>query len=102
MPWVLNLRERLRSHFLKLSEQLGAIIEHEGDWSAAIDCYLRVIEAEPVAESFYRRLMICHAARGQRAEALSVYRRCRQSLLVHLGISPTRETQDLYQKLIES
>ena len=74
----------------------------KGNWPAAIDCYHRVIEIEPVAESFYRRLMTCHTKLGQRAEALVVFQRCRQSLLTHLGVSPTRKTQNGYQRLIES
>ncbi len=101
-PWALAYRERLRNHFLKMSERLGSLLEDQRDWPAAIDCYRRVIEIEPVAESFYRRLMTCHAQLGQRAEALTVFQRCRQSLLIHLGVSPTRETQALYQRLIES
>lgn len=101
-PWALAFRERLRSHFLKMSERLGSLLEDECDWLAAIDCYRRVIEIEPVTESFYRRLMACHAQLGQRAEALLVFQRCRQALLSHLGVSPTRETQDLYQRLMES
>ena len=55
-----------------------------------------------MAENFYRRLMVCHAKLGQRAEALTAFQRCRQALLTHLGVSPTRETQILYQKLINS
>jgi LuxR family maltose regulon positive regulatory protein len=100
--WALAFRERLRSHFLKMSKRLGALLEQEEDWPAAIDCYHRVIEVEPVAESFYRRLMICHGKIGQRAEALTVFQRCRQALLTHLGVSPTRELRELYQKLIDS
>lgn len=101
-PWALAFRERLRGHFLKMSERLGALLEQEGGWPAAVDCYLRAIEIEPVAESFYRRLMTCHAQLGQRAEALAVFQRCRQALLTHLGVSPTRETQGIYQQLLES
>jgi LuxR family maltose regulon positive regulatory protein len=101
-PWALAFHERLRSHFLKMSERLGTLLEKEGDWSAAIECYHRVVEIEPMAESFYRRLMACHAKLGQRAEALTAFQRCRQALLTHLGVSPTRETQTLYQKLIDS
>jgi LuxR family maltose regulon positive regulatory protein len=100
--WALVFRERLRSHFLKLSERLGGLLEQEADWPAAIDCYQRVIEIEPVAETFYRRLMACHAQLGQRAEALSVFQRCRLSLLTHLGVSPTSETQALCQSLMEA
>lgn len=101
-PWALAFRERLRSHFLKMSERLGALFEQAGDWPAAIDCYHRVIEIEPATESFYRRLMFCHEKLGQRAEALVVFQRCRQFLLSHLSVSPTRETQTLYQRLIDS
>lgn len=100
--WALTFRERLRSHFLKLSERLGALLEREENWPAAIDCYHRVVEVEPVAESFYRRLMICHSRLGRRAEALAVHQRCRQALLTHLGVSPTSETQELYRKLSDS
>jgi LuxR family maltose regulon positive regulatory protein len=101
-PWVLAFRERLRTHFMKLSERLGDLLEQESDWPSAIDCYHRVVEIEPVAENFYRRLMACHAKLGQRAEALTAFQRCRQALLTYLGVSPTRETQALYQKLIDS
>ncbi|MGZ8212933.1 MAG: BTAD domain-containing putative transcriptional regulator [Methylosarcina sp.] len=100
--WALAFCEQLRSHFLKMSERFGSILEAQADWHAAMDCYQRIIEIEPTSENFYRRLMICHDKLGQRAEALAVFQRCRKSLLTHLGVSPTRETQALYQRLIES
>lgn len=100
--WALVFRERLRAHFIRLAERLGSLLEQEGDWTAATACYLQAVEIEPLAESFYRRLMVCHARLGQRAEALAVFLRCRQALLAHLGVSPTRETQALYQWLLES
>jgi DNA-binding SARP family transcriptional activator len=46
--------------------------------------------------------MICHVKLGRRAEALAVYQRCRQALLIRLGISPSAEMQALYRKLIDS
>lgn len=100
--WALAFRDRLRSHFLKMSERLGNLLEQESDWSAAIDCYYQAIEIVPVAESFYHRLMICHEKLGQRTEALAVFLRCRKTLLTHLGISPAHDTQALYQRLLES
>lgn len=98
-PWALAFRERLRAHYMRMAERLGALLEQDSDWPGAVDCYLQAIEVEPVAESFYRRLMNAYARLGRRPEALAVYQRCRQSLLTRQGVSPTPETQTLYQQL---
>lgn len=99
-PWILSFRERLHLHYLNMSEQLGLLLERNDNWTAAARHYLRAIEIEPVAEIFYRRLMICYTRLGRRARALSTYQRCRHTLLSHLGTSPSQETQLLYQALI--
>jgi ATP/maltotriose-dependent transcriptional regulator MalT/DNA-binding SARP family transcriptional activator len=99
--WALTFRERLRAHYLSMVERLGDMLEQENDWSAAAECYRGVIEVEPVAETFYRRLMSSYVQLGYRTEALAVYQRCRQSLLTSLGVEPTRETQDLYHTLAD-
>jgi DNA-binding SARP family transcriptional activator len=99
--WALTLRDRLRARYRILVERFGTMLEQDNDWPSAINCYLRAIDLEPVAEIFYRRLMSCYAQLGQRTEALSVYQRCRHSLLVRLGISPSEDTQLLYQTLIK-
>ena len=85
-----------------MAERLGDMFEQDNDWKSAAECYLSVIAVEPVAEIFYRRLMSSYAQLGRRTEALAVYRRCRQSLLAQLGVSPTEETQNLYQLLSNS
>lgn len=100
--WAVTFRSRLHAQYLIMVERLGAMREQENDWSGAVDCYLRAIEIDPVAETIYCRLMNSYIRLGRHAEAVSAYRRCRQSLLTHLGISPTQGTQMLYQKLANS
>lgn len=100
-PWVLAFRDRLRSQFMRMSERLGELQERNGDWLGAIECYLQAIEVDPVAEGFHRRLMHAYAHQGRRSEALSVYQRCRQTLLARQGVSPAKETQELYQQLAD-
>ena len=100
-PWAVAFRERLRAQYMSMAERLGTLLEQDSDWLGAVDCYQRAIEVEPVAESFYRHLMNCYAKLGRRAEALAVYQRCRQALLARLGVSPTQETQTLYQLLAD-
>jgi len=100
--WVLSFRERLHLHYLNMSEQLGLLLEHNNDWTTAATHYLRTIGIEPVAEVFYRRLMICYTRLGQPARVQSTYQCCCHTLLSHLGTSPSQETQLLYQSLITS
>ena len=50
-------------------------------------------------ESFYQGVIRCYAHTGRRAEALSTYRRLRQTLSVVLGIEPSAATQALYGSL---
>lgn len=98
-PWVLAFRDRLHAQFTRMSERLGELLECDSDWPGAVDCYLQAIEVDPVAEGFHRRLMSAYVHLGRRSEALSVYQRCRQTLLSRQGVSPAQETQALYQQL---
>ncbi|TFZ05794.1 hypothetical protein EZ313_03815 [Ramlibacter henchirensis] len=92
-PWALPLRERLRSRFLRTIEELGRAFEGRQDSTGAVRCYQRGLEVEPTAETLYLRLMCCHQAVGQPAEALAVYRRCRRALSTLLGVPPSRDIE---------
>jgi DNA-binding SARP family transcriptional activator len=93
--WTLARRERLRSRFLRALEQLGLRHEASGDWSRALRCHQSGLEIEPLAETLYYRLICCHRSLGQSAEALAVYRRCRQTLTTVLGVPPSPEIETL-------
>ncbi|MFL6694034.1 MAG: BTAD domain-containing putative transcriptional regulator, partial [Ramlibacter sp.] len=98
-PWALPLRERLRSRFLRAIEELGRRLEAQHDRAGAIQCYQRGLEVEPIAEALYLRLMCCHQALGQPAEALAVYRRCRRAMGTLLGVPPSREIEAVLASL---
>ncbi len=50
-------------------------------------------------EAIYQRQMVCYRSLGLIAEAMAVYERCRKTLFTHHGISPSAETEALYQRL---
>lgn len=100
--WVLNFRESLRAQHKKMVEQLGIMFERDNNWLDAIECYLTVLEIEPLTEFFYYRLMQCYMQLGRRTEALATYQRCRQSLLTWLDLSPSQETISLYHELMNN
>jgi two-component SAPR family response regulator len=98
-PWQIPLRNRLAGRFQRFVLRLGDHWEANQAWARAGELYQRAIELDPLAEIFYRRHMICLRAQGQRAEAMEVFRRCRQTLSVVLGVTPSTETEAVFRQL---
>ncbi len=98
-PWLIAARDRLRSKFLRTLKALGGFWEAKEAWDKAQSLYERVLETDNVAEEVYRRLMGCHNRAGRPAEALRVYRRCRQMLSLVLGVVPSAETETLCRSI---
>lgn len=99
VPSVLSLRERLRSQFLRTLEKCGRFYEREQDWPKVIDCHLQALEVEPLAENCYQTLMTAYHSLGRRAEGLAVYRRCKKTFHMLLGVSPSSRTESLRRTL---
>jgi LuxR family maltose regulon positive regulatory protein len=93
--WAVERRERLRNRFLLSLEKLGTHHEARCDGPRALRCYQHGVDIEPLSETLCYRLMCCHRALGQPAEALAVYRRCRTALTSLLGTAPAREIEAL-------
>jgi DNA-binding SARP family transcriptional activator len=91
--WMLPLRDRLRGRLITAVETLGGRLEHAGEQSRAIVLYRHALDQDNLAEPIYRRLMLAHLTLGEKAEALSVYRRCKDMLSILLGAFPSAETQ---------
>jgi LuxR family maltose regulon positive regulatory protein len=98
-PWAVLARERLRRRFLGAVARLGQVWEDAGQWLRAIECYERGLDADQLAEEFYRRQIVCYGRLGRRAEARAVYERCRRTLLAGLGVLPSAETEALHRRL---
>ena len=98
--WQIPTRNRLAGRFQRFVLRVGQHWESRQQWQRACELYERGIELDTLPESFYRRQMICLEAQGQRAEAIDVFRRCRQALSVTLGVAPTAETQAVYRQLL--
>lgn len=98
-PWTVPLRERLRSKFIRGVSNLGRYWESLEQWEKAAECYQRGLEVDSLSEDLYQRLMICYHRMSLRAEALTVYERCRQMLSVGLGIDPSPNTETIKASL---
>jgi LuxR family maltose regulon positive regulatory protein len=98
-PWPVTMREKLRGRFIHEVGEIGQRLEKSQQLDAAIDCYLRGLDADPVIEQFYQGLMRCYAALERRSEALSAYQRLKRMLSISLGVAPSQQTERLYQTL---
>ena len=98
-PWVAPMRERLRAKFIRAVANLGASLEAADRPETAIDLYLRGIEADSLVEPFYQGLMRCYEKLNRRSEALSAYRRLRETLSITLGVPPSSASQRLFETL---
>lgn len=95
--WLLPARDRAMSRFQRLVADLGQHHEQAGRWEAAAELYRRGLEQDNLNEFLYRRLIFCLQRQERHAEALSVYRRCRELLSIVLGVTPSAATESLIQ-----
>jgi DNA-binding SARP family transcriptional activator len=92
-PAYIARREQLRARLLRALTRVARRWEDRQDGEAAVDCYLRVIDADELCEPFYRNLMLCYQRRGEVAEALATYDRLHAVLAARLRSTPSPETQ---------
>ncbi len=97
--WVQLERERLRDFFERRIQLLLERLAHEGQWSEVQRWAEHWISLGYVPEPAYRALMMSHAAQGDLSHMASAYRRCVKVLQETLDVSPSTETQALYQRL---
>ena len=98
-PWPVPMRERLRSKFVQAVADHAAHLEAAHRDEEAIRWYLLGLEADNVVEPFYQGLMRCYHRLDRLPEAVSAYRRLKQTLSVLLSLPPSAGTEKLYRTL---
>jgi DNA-binding SARP family transcriptional activator len=99
--WALPLRDRLRARFIRAIDALGQRLERTDRTDDAIALYRAALEHDNLAEELYQRLITCHLARGDNAQALNAYRRCRELLSLVLGLRPSTRTEALVARITQ-
>ncbi len=92
-PSYIACREQLRARLLRCVARVARRWEDAGAADAAADCYLRLIEVDPLFEAAYRNLMLSYQRAGDAAEARAAYDRLRTLLAARLKAEPSPETQ---------
>ena len=98
--WLIQERERLRQRFLFALDALTALLEAQQEYRPAIETAQRLLQADPLRETTYAKLMQLHAHAGDRAAALRVYHTCTTTLARELGVDPDPMTRRVYEHLL--
>ena len=93
--------ERQRFHLLAVQalNTLVAHCAHNGELLAGINYAGRLLALDPLREETHRWLMLMLALDGQTSAALAQYRSCRQILEQELGVEPSVETRQLFERI---
>jgi DNA-binding SARP family transcriptional activator len=97
--WAIGTREQIRKRFTRYTSQVVDYFNSNGCQAEAIALLERGLETDDRSESLYRQLMLCHVEQGRKAEAIEVYNRCRTTLEGRLGVTPSPETEKIYQQI---
>jgi DNA-binding SARP family transcriptional activator len=102
-PWLSSARQHLRNAYVRATLALTTSLQrHDRESDDVTRLLENAISREPLAEQLYSSLMQHYAEQGRNAEALHTYRRCKQSLSVISGFAPSKVTEALKQKLMNS
>ncbi|MEU8404011.1 BTAD domain-containing putative transcriptional regulator [Nonomuraea sp. NPDC048892] len=97
--WLVVLRERLRLAHLEALERLSGLHVLFGHHAAGAELCRDIIDLDPCREDAHRRLMTCYSRQGLQHLALIQYQACVRVLDEELGVGPTPETIELYERI---
>lgn len=97
--WVLLRGEQFHQQMLVNLHRLADFYLESGEYEKAGQYARRQIELEPWCEEAYRQEMLALAKGGRRSEALAQYETCRRRLWEELGVEPSAETRQLYERI---
>jgi DNA-binding SARP family transcriptional activator len=100
--WLEQRRELLRDALLRALDILVDGLAGSPFEADALRYANEALGVDPYRESTYVRLMQLHLHRGDRAQAIRVYERCRTVLDNDLGVSPSPQTEAAYRDALRS
>lgn len=100
--WLQPKREQLSQQLAEVLSRLTSLLERVGDYGAGIRYATRLVALDPLREAYYQALMRLHVRNHDRSSALRVYHQCMRNLQRELGVSPSKETQDIFMQALKA
>jgi DNA-binding SARP family transcriptional activator len=99
--WQCQLRQELECEYVNALLLLGELRVTEGQYTQALEQYLKVLAVNAYREVAHRGLMRCYAWLGEYGAALRHYHLLADLLRSELGAAPSPETRTLYDQLLQ-
>lgn len=99
-PWAATERERLGQIYVLALEELAHLYLDANQFERCLSTCQLALAQNPYNEVIYRYEMRTYAALGDRASIVRCYQSCKSALEEALGLSPSQETELLYQELV--
>jgi len=97
--WLLAEREAYRRELAGVLERLARGRAAVADWDGALDASRHWLALDPLHEPAHRLQMLVLARSGEPGAAVGQYRECVRILDTELGVTPLRETTELYEEI---
>lgn len=98
--WVLLEREHLSQTYLATLLILAELFQKHAQPEQAIAACQRALEYDLTFESAYALSMQAYHRMGDRASIIRTYQACEETMQRQLGLLPSKETEELYHRLI--
>lgn len=99
--WQTQQTQFFYQHYLACLHTQTQTYLTAGQYAPAEQLARRQLQQEPWREEAHQQLMVALFQQGQRTEALTQYKLCRQLLAAELGVAPSLKTELLYTALAE-
>lgn len=100
MEWVQQRRNELRDMYTQALISLARIYRGQNQDDRALGYFIRATGERPDREDVHREIMQIYAEHNQVDDVNRQYQMLEELLEVRLGIAPSQETRDLYNRLV--
>ncbi|MDP2778750.1 MAG: BTAD domain-containing putative transcriptional regulator [Anaerolineales bacterium] len=98
--WAMFERERLGQTYLAALLALTGLFQQQAQPEQALVTCQRALDYDPAFESAYSQSMQIYHRLGDRASVIRIYQTCQETMQRQLGLPPSKETEELYRRLI--
>jgi two-component SAPR family response regulator len=102
MKWVEERREYLRQLYAQALIGIGRLQLRRDDKERALGFFTRALKEVQEREDIHREVMKLYLHMGMVNDARQQYHRLEEILQSTIGISPSRESREVYEKIIEA
>jgi ATP/maltotriose-dependent transcriptional regulator MalT/DNA-binding SARP family transcriptional activator len=99
VEWLSARRNLFRIKYIEILERKACLHESLNQKTSVIDAWQRVLQADPLFEKAYQKLMLMYAGSGMKTNALNIFKECKNVFRQELDIDPDHETIKIYNQI---